>query len=76
MEKMNINITTEYIKLDQLLKFSALAESGSMAKDMILDGIVSVNGELCEMRGKKIRTGDSVTVEFEDATVIIEVGQE
>ena len=73
---MNINITTEYIKLDQLLKFSALAESGSMAKDMILDGIVSVNGELCEMRGKKIRAGDSVTVEFEDATVIIEVGQE
>lgn len=76
MEKMNINITTEYIKLDQLLKFSALAESGSIAKDMILDGIVSVNGELCEMRGKKIRAGDSVTVEFEDATVIIEVGQE
>lgn len=76
MEKMNINITTEYIKLDQLLKFSALAKSGSMAKDMILDGIVSVNGELCEMRGKKIRAGDSVTVEFEDATVIIEVGQE
>ena len=71
-----IQITTEYIKLDQLLKFSALAESGSMAKDMILDGIVSVNGELCEMRGKKIRAGDSVTVEFEDATVIIEVGQE
>ena len=42
MEKMNINITTEYIKLDQLLKFSALAESGAMAKDMIFDGIVSV----------------------------------
>lgn len=55
MEKMNINITTEYIKLDQLLKFSALAESGAMAKDMIFDGIVSVNGEVCTMRGKKIR---------------------
>ena len=54
MEKMNINITTEYIKLDQLLKFSALAESGAMAKDMIFDGIVSVNGEVCTMRGKKI----------------------
>ena len=59
MEKMNINITTEYIKLDQLLKFSALAESGAMAKDMIFDGIVSVNGEVCTMRGKKIRPGDS-----------------
>ena len=72
MKKMNINITTEYIKLDQLLKFSALAESGAMAKDMIFDGIVSVNGEVCTMRGKKIRPGDKVTVEFEDATV--EVG--
>ena len=73
MEKMNINITTEYIKLDQLLKFS---ESGAMAKDMIFDGIVSVNGEVCTMRGKKIRPGDKVTVEFEDATVEVEVGAE
>lgn len=76
MENMTINITTEYIKLDQLLKFSALAESGAMAKDMILDGIVAVNGETCEMRGKKIRAGDTVTVEFEDAVVNIKVGAE
>lgn len=76
MEKMNINITTEYIKLDQLLKFSALAESGVMAKDMIFDEIVSVNGEICTMRGKKIRPGDIVTVEFEDATVELKVGSE
>ncbi|MCH5210252.1 MAG: RNA-binding S4 domain-containing protein [Oscillospiraceae bacterium] len=74
MEKIKIDITTEYIKLDQLLKFSALAESGAMAKDMILDEIVSVNGEVCAMRGKKIRAGDIVTVEFEDALVEIEVG--
>ena len=53
MEKMNINITTEYIKLDQLLKFSALAESGAMAKDMIFDGIVSVNGEVCTCAARK-----------------------
>lgn len=76
MEKISINITTEYIKLDQLLKFSALAESGAMAKDMILDGIVSVNGIVCEMRGKKVRAGDTVTVAFEDATVEIKVGSE
>lgn len=76
MEKMNINITTEYIKLDQLLKFSALAGSGAIAKDMILDGIVSVNGEVCGMRGKKIRAGDTVGVEFEDETVEIKVGAE
>lgn len=76
METMNINIITEYIKLDQLLKFSALAENGAMAKDMILDKIISVNGEICEMRGKKIRPGDTVTVEFDDAVVDIKVGAE
>lgn len=73
MEKMTIPITTEYIKLDQLLKFSALAEHGAMAKEMILDGIVSVNGETCTMRGRKIRAGDAVTVTFEDGTVEITV---
>lgn len=68
MEKYNqeIKITTEFIKLDQLLKFATIAESGAMAKEMIADEIVSVNGEICTMRGKKIRPGDSVSVEFED----------
>ena len=61
-----IKITTEFIKLDQLLKFANIAESGAMAKEMIADEIVSVNGEICTMRGKKIRPGDSVLVEFED----------
>lgn len=76
MERIKTGISTEFIKLDQLLKFSGLAESGSDAKDMILCGIVSVNGEKCNMRGKKIRTGDSVTVEFEDETVIVDVTNE
>ena len=67
MEK--ISISTEYIKLDQLLKFSGIAESGSMAKDMIFDGLVSVNGEICLMRGKKIRTGDIVKIAFDGNTV-------
>lgn len=76
MEKLSININTEYIKLDQLLKFSGLAESGADAKDMILSEMVSVNSEPCAMRGKKIRGGDTVTVEFEDETVEITVGEE
>ena len=68
-----IEITTEYIKLDQLLKFSGIAESGSMAKEMIADGIVSVNDEICTMRGKKIRNGDTVSVDFEDETAKLQV---
>lgn len=74
MEKIPVNITTEYIKLDQLLKFSGIAENGADAKDMILSGMVSVNGGECLMRGKKIRAGDTAVVEFEDETVEITVG--
>ena len=62
MEKLSVNIKTEYIKLDQLLKFSGAVAIGSEAKQIILDGKVSVNGEICLMRGKKIRPGDIVTI--------------
>lgn len=66
MKSEKVKIRTEFIKLDQLLKFSGIAETGGDAKDMILDGIVSVNGEPCTMRGKKIRPRDEVVLEFED----------
>ena len=69
----NVTLTTEFIKLDQLLKFSNAAESGGMAKEMIQDGIVLVNDEICTMRGKKIRSGDSVLVDFEDEEFLIKV---
>ncbi len=57
-----IKITTEFIKLDALLKFASLTGSGGEAKMLILDGQVSVNGEVCTMRGKKIRPGDVVSI--------------
>ena len=76
MQQFEVNINTDFIKLDQLLKFSGIAESGSDAKDMILSEMVSVNDELCTMRGKKIRSGDKVLIEFEDETVLIDVGNE
>ncbi len=56
-----VKITGEYIKLDALLKFASLTGSGGEAKTAILDGLVSVNGEVCTMRGKKIRPGDTVS---------------
>ena len=66
MKTDKISITTEYIKLDQLLKFSQMAENGAQAKEMILDGIVTHNGEVCTMRGKKVRPGDEVVINFDD----------
>ena len=62
-----IAIHTDFIKLDALMKFSALAESGGEAKQLIADGLVKVNGEVCLMRGKKIFPGD--TVSFDGQTV-------
>lgn len=66
---MNVSITTEYIKLDALLKFAGIADTGGMAKNLIQDGMVTVNGEVCTMRGKKIRSGDKVCVESKEVTV-------
>lgn len=66
---LEIEIHTEFIKLDQLLKFSGVAETGGMAKDMVLNEEVSVNGELCTQRGKKIRKGDKVNLD--DIEIII-----
>lgn len=63
---MNIKITTEFIKLDQLLKFSGIADNGAFAKEIILDGLVSYNGEVCTMRGKKVYPGDKILIEIPD----------
>ena len=67
-----ITITTEFIKLQDLLKFANVVETGGMAKQIILDGEVSVNGEICLMRGKKIRPGDVVELEGIQMTVAYE----
>lgn len=55
-----VKITTEYIKLDQLLKFSGAVDTGADAKPPIAEGKVTVNGEVCTMRGKKLCVGDKV----------------
>lgn len=60
MQEETVKITTEFIKLDSLLKFANVCETGGMAKEAIQCGDVLVNGEVCTMRGKKIRPGDVV----------------
>ena len=64
-----ITITTEYIKLQDLLKLADLAPSGGAAKVAVQEGQVSVNGEICPMRGKKIRPGDVVSYRGRELTV-------
>jgi ribosome-associated protein len=59
---MLISIHTEFIKLGEFLKFAGEAATGGEAKDTIADGNVKVNGEVCTMRGKKIKSGDVVEI--------------
>ena len=58
---MDVEISTEFIKLDALLKFAALVGTGGEAKYVIAEGLVEVNGKVCTMRGKKLHAGDTVT---------------
>ena len=53
-----VEISTEFIKLDSFLKFCGAAETGGQAKELVQGGKVLVNGEVCTMRGKKLRPGD------------------
>ena len=61
MESHEVKIKTEFIKLQDLLKFAGAVETGGDAKLIIQEGRVSVNGEVCTMRGKKLRPGDTAS---------------
>ncbi|GAU75792.1 RNA-binding S4 domain-containing protein [Fusibacter sp. 3D3] len=61
-----IEIKTDFIKLDQLLKYAAIVDSGGVSKLLIQEGFVKVNGEVCMMRGKKIHDQDEVEVIIPD----------
>ena len=65
----DITITTEFIKLQDLLKLANLVGTGGEAKIVIQNGDVSVNREVCTMRGKKIRPGDMVAFDGKELTV-------
>lgn len=68
-KKENIQIKTDFIKLEGLLKYESAAMTGGEAKVYITEGMVKVNGQVCTARGKKIYPGDTVT--FRDTEYII-----
>lgn len=70
MQKEHVQITTEFIKLDSLLKFAGVVGTGGEAKDAIQCGDILVNGEVCTMRGKKIRPGDVVELGGQIALIV------
>ena len=66
-----IQIETEFIKLDQLLKFVGIADTGGQSKILINDGLVKVNGELTKARGKKIKKGDTVEIKNMESFIVV-----
>ena len=70
METEHVKIHTEFIKLQDLLKFAGAVETGGDAKLIIQEGRVAVNGEVCTMRGKKMRPGDRCILDNELVLVV------
>ncbi len=70
----HVVITTEYIKLQDAMKFANAVYSGGEAKTLIQEGEVKVNGEVCTMRGKKLRDGDRFS--FMGSQYVIEYAAE
>ena len=70
MAQKTVSITTEFIKLEALLKLANLVGTGGEAKMLIQDGQAAVNGEGGTMRGKKLRPGD--TVRFQGQEILVQ----
>jgi len=71
-----VALTTEYIKLDTLLKLAGVTDSGGQAKLLILEGLVSLNGEVVLQRGRKIRPGDVVELSEPTARITVSSDEE
>ena len=63
MERMTVQIHTEFIKLDALLKYAGVVQTGGQGKELIASGSVFLNDEVCTMRGNKICPGDLVRID-------------
>ncbi|MBQ1902936.1 MAG: RNA-binding S4 domain-containing protein [Ruminococcus sp.] len=71
MKTVEIKIHTDFIKLDSLLKFAGVVETGGIAKEIIAEERIKVGGEVCTMRGKKIRPGDKVQIDEIDTEILV-----
>lgn len=70
MEK-EVKIETDFIRLDQLLKFIGVAQTGGHSKMLIQDGLIMVNDEICLQRGKKIKRNDKIIIEGNESFIVV-----
>jgi len=72
MNTTNFTLNDEYIRLDDLLKLTGCVQTGGQAKVLIQGGGVLLDGEVCTMRGKKLRGGETVTVPETDEEITVD----
>ena len=71
MSKQAFTLTAEFIRLDDLLKLTGCSMTGGQAKVLIQGGQVCVDGEVCLMRGKKLRGGETVTIPSDNEEISV-----
>ncbi len=71
-KQLKVKIKTEYIKLDSLLKFAGLVETGGIGKEIIAEERIKFNGVLCTQRGKKVRVGDRIQIDEIKTEIVVE----
>ncbi len=71
-KQIKVSIKTDFIKLDSLLKYAGIVETGGIGKEIILEERIKYNGEICTQRGKKVRKGDKVQIDEIGTEIVVE----
>ncbi len=71
-KQVKVQIKTDFIKLDSLLKFAGLVETGGIGKEIILEERIKYNGEVCTQRGKKVYKGDKIRIDEIKTEIVVE----
>ena len=71
-KQVKVSINTEFIKLDSLLKFAGVVETGGIGKEIILEERIKYNGEICTQRGKKVYKGDKIQIDEIETEIVVE----
>ncbi|MGN1134244.1 MAG: RNA-binding S4 domain-containing protein [Oscillospiraceae bacterium] len=71
-KKEFVSIKTDYIKLDSLLKYAGITETGGIGKEVILEGRIKYNNQVCTQRGKKVYKGDTVQIDEIETEIVVE----
>ena len=71
-KQVKVQIKTDYIKLDSLLKFAGVVETGGIGKEIILEERIKYNGEICTQRGKKVYKGDKIQIDEIKTEIVVD----